>query len=87
MLLTRCDVGQVMSIDTLTDDVLLEIFDFFAEEHKSTKEAIEKWQILVHVCQRWRNIVFRSPRRLNLRLFCSNKTPGASGKTQIANRR
>jgi F-box-like len=64
-----------MSIDKLPDDVLLEIFDFFAEEHKSTKQATEKWQTLVHVCRRWRNIVFRSPRRLNLRLFCSNKTP------------
>ena len=31
LLLTRCDVGQVVSIDILPDDVLLEIFDFFVD--------------------------------------------------------
>ena len=36
---------------------------------------IESWQLLVHVCRRWRGLVFESPRRLNLRLYC---TPGAS---------
>ena len=39
------------------------------------KMPIEAWQSLVHVCRRWRNLVFRSPRRLNLRLFCRPKTP------------
>jgi hypothetical protein len=29
----------------------------------------------VHVCRRWRNVVFGSPRRLNLQLFCSPGTP------------
>ena len=75
LLLTRCDVGQVMSIDMLPDDVLLDIFDFFAEEYYISKENIERWQTLVHVCGRWRSLVFGSPRRLNLRLFCSDKTP------------
>jgi F-box-like len=75
MLLTRCDVGQVVSIDMLPDDVLLEIFDFFMEKYEHGKEFTEDWQILVHVCRRWRSIVFGSPRRLNLRLFCSNETP------------
>lgn len=31
--------------------------------------------MLVHVCQHWRQVVFASPRFLNLRLLCSNKTP------------
>jgi hypothetical protein len=53
----------------LPDDVLLEIFDFF------TKYGMEEWQILVHVCRRWRSVVFGSPRRLNLRLLCSGRTP------------
>ena len=60
-----------MSIYMLPEDVPLEVFDFFAE---ITDEAIEAWQTLVHVCRRWRSIVFGSPRRLNLRLLCSNKT-------------
>ena len=75
LLLTRCDVGQVMSIDMLHDDVLLDIFDFFAEEYSFSKEGLEEWQTLVHVCRRWRSLVFGSPRRLNLRLFCSDETP------------
>jgi hypothetical protein len=64
-----------MSIDMLPDDVLLEIFDFFQKEENEIDERIEGWQSLVHVCQRWRSLVFGSPRRLNLRLFCSDKTP------------
>lgn len=31
--------------------------------------------MLVHVCRRWRHIVFASPHYLNLRLHCTNKTP------------
>ena len=30
---------------------------------------------MIHVCRRWRHIVFRSPRRLDLRLFCTANTP------------
>ena len=53
----------------LPDDVLLAIFDFCAgDENERTKKEIEAWQTLVHVCQRWRCVVFGSPRRLNLRL-------------------
>ena len=51
------------------DVALLTIFDFYMDEEK-----IETWQTLVHVCRKWRNIVFGSPRRLNLRLFCTART-------------
>jgi hypothetical protein len=60
----------VIRIDVLPDDVLLEIFGFY-----TIKMAIEGWQSLVHVCRRWRVLVFESPRRLNLLLFCTPKTP------------
>jgi F-box-like len=75
LLLTRRDVGQVVSIDMLPDDVLLEIFDLFAEEYGLRKDIVERWQTLVHVCRRWRSLVFGSPRHLNLRLLCSDRTP------------
>jgi hypothetical protein len=39
------------------------------------KTEIEAWQSLVHVCRRWRSLVLGSPRRLNLRLFCTPETP------------
>jgi hypothetical protein len=31
--------------------------------------------VLVHVCRRWRSLVFQSPRRLKLRLLCTPETP------------
>jgi hypothetical protein len=55
----------------LPDDALLEVFDVFRNE----AEWIKEWHTLVHVCQRWRNVVFGSPRRLGLRLVCTNRTP------------
>ncbi len=39
------------------------------------KRSTEAWQLLVHVCRRWRCLVFESPRRLNLRLFCNPQAP------------
>ncbi|KAH9168951.1 hypothetical protein EDB89DRAFT_2244973 [Lactarius sanguifluus] len=60
----------------LPDDVLLEIFDFCLRD--PTIDVIQrprKWQILVHVCQRWRRVIFESPRRLDLYLSCSYGTP------------
>ena len=36
---------------------------------------IEAWQSLVHVCRRWRSLVFESPRHLELKLCCTPKTP------------
>ena len=65
----------MISIDILPDDVLLGVFDFCATEHPSTKKEIEAWQKLVHVCRRWRSVVFGSPRRLKLRLVSTPGTP------------
>jgi hypothetical protein len=70
----------VTSIDILLDDVLLAIFDFWADEYQGFKPQIEAWQSLVHVCRRWRSVVFGSPRRLNLRLVC---TPGTSVRATL----
>ena len=56
---------------TLPDVVLLEIFDFYVEENCHADD----WHALVHVCRRWRNVVFSSPRRLNLELFCTPERP------------
>ena len=56
----------------LTDDVLLEIFKFYIyERHVNYWDFrhFDKWHTLVHVCRRWRNLVFTSPRHLNLQLL------------------
>jgi len=35
----------------------------------------QEWHTLIHVCRRWRYIIFASPRVLNLRLLCTIGTP------------
>ena len=45
------------------------------QEQINYKEQIDAWHTLVHVCRKWRIIVFGSPRRLGLRLRCSASTP------------
>lgn len=69
--LTDPVLGQ-LAIDMLPDDALLEIFDFYL--FSSPAERSE-WHTLVHVCRRWRHLVFSSPRRLHLRLEYNGKRP------------
>ena len=71
---------QMKRINILPDEVLLEIFDFYVIMNLlyGHKAEIQAWQLLVHVCRRWRNVVYASPRRLNLRLVC---TPGTPART------
>ena len=64
----------------LSDDVLLEIFHFCQETYSESYYGYEAdwhedWQILVHVCHRWRQVVFASPLRLDLRIRCDSRTP------------
>jgi hypothetical protein len=66
-----CDVARV-TIDMLPDVALLDIFGFYQHREET---YIEDWHNLVHVCRKWRDIVFGSPRRLDLRLFCKPETP------------
>lgn len=49
------------------------MFEFYVGAEYITEP--EEWIILVHVCRRWRYIVFASPRRLNLQLLVKAKTP------------
>ena len=55
-----CHVARV-TIDMVPDVALLEIFGVYT--------WLESWYTLVHVCRKWRNVVFGSPCRLNLRLL------------------
>ena len=64
----------MIQIDVLPDDVLLGIFKFYVDSLKKTENRVvgtEGWQSLVHVCRRWRSIVFESPHRLDLQLVCT----------------
>ena len=56
----------------LPDDILVEIFNFYADEAMAEaicedengdigsvkKRIIEGWITLAHVCRRWRNVIF-----------------------------
>ena len=70
-----CDVAGV-TIETLPDLALLEIFDFYVyADYWDHEEELLAWITLVHVCRKWRSVVFGSPLRLNLRLHCVARTP------------
>lgn len=63
------------AITRLPDDVLLKIFDFYRVSSKRHAAHTWPWKRLAHVCQKWRQLVFASPCRLELGLFCDSKTP------------
>jgi hypothetical protein len=71
-----CLVSHTVPIDRLPDNVFLDIFNFCLEDHTEFPVThARSWKPLVHVCQRWRGIIFASPRRLDLHLNCSYGTP------------
>jgi len=61
-----------VTIEVLPNTVLLEMFSFYVDR---LRDDADGWHTLVHVCRRWRFVVFDSPRRLNLRLLCTPKRP------------
>jgi hypothetical protein len=66
-----------VTIDVLPDIALLEIFDCYVNQAREEEEEDweQEWHTLVHVCRKWRTIVLQSPRRLDLRLICTDTTP------------
>jgi hypothetical protein len=85
-LLSLCGTDHVypryprVTFGALPDDVLLEIFNFYLaimvfEPSWFRPFPEDAWHMLVHVCKRWRSIVFASPHRLKLQLLCTNKRP------------
>ena len=60
------------TIESLPDNVLLDIFDFYQE----MADRMMEWHLLVRVCRRWRCLAFASPHRLRLQLECGLTSPG-----------
>ena len=60
----------------LPDDTLLEIFDFYKDD-LFYRGPFRTWRrmTMAQIRRRWRNIIFESPRRLDLRVLCTNTTP------------
>jgi hypothetical protein len=61
--------SQQVTIETICEDILLNIFRQFLDA------TPQFWPTLVWVCQRWRQIVFTTPLGLNIRLYCTYRTP------------
>ncbi|KAI9450236.1 hypothetical protein BJY52DRAFT_199217 [Lactarius psammicola] len=57
------------TIEMLSEDILLNIFLHILDASPKI------WPTLVHVSQRWRQIIFTSPLGLDLRLYCTYGTP------------
>jgi len=66
-----------VTIESLPDDVLLEIFSFYRWAVVRFGDCTWDWQTLAHVCSRWRHIIFASSHRhrLDPRLICTERTP------------
>jgi hypothetical protein len=56
-------------IGKLSDEVLLNIFRYYLDV------VPRFWPRLVHICRRWRRVVFASQHPLHLQLFCVSGTP------------
>jgi hypothetical protein len=71
------------TLDALPDNVLLDIFVLYRNNHNDPDNVQNHTydvksvnaRALVHVCRRWRQIIFESPRRLHLKMRCTNGTP------------
>jgi len=65
-----------VTIETLPDNTLLEIFDFYRMDAMAHSDGYPwKWHHLAHVCRRWRCIVYASPHRLYLQILCKSGAP------------
>ena len=82
--MTWCGTGyspsdrQATTIYALPEDVLLDIFFCYKEgckRYHSSSYWAGEWHLLVHICQRWRQLVFASPLRLDLQILCTAGTP------------
>jgi hypothetical protein len=58
-----------VTIGSFSYEVLLNIFRYYLNA------SPQYWPRLVHICRKWRRIVFDSQRALHLRLFCTRGMP------------
>ena len=66
-----CEEGLLSQqvIEILSDDNLLTIF------HHYLHTSPQFWHTLMHLCQKWRQIIFESPLGLHLQLHCMYGMP------------
>ena len=78
ILSSTVSVVRATTIDILPDDALLRIFYSCRVGHNPLRlpfHPVLEWQKLIHVCRKWRLIIFSSPGHLDLYLLCKHGTP------------
>jgi hypothetical protein len=84
VVITKCPIA-CLTIDILSDDVLLYIFNLYrpALKYFVGSWALNnfvpdmdtwQWRTLADVCQRWRHIIFAWPSQLDVRVECKSVT-------------
>ena len=63
------------TIHNLDDDSLLQIFRCYRLENEDNWNFRQTWRRLVHVCQRWRYLVYDLSTHLDMCLFLTNDSP------------
>ncbi|KAH9027485.1 hypothetical protein EDB83DRAFT_1914085 [Lactarius deliciosus] len=67
---------HVATINILPDDIFREIFAIcLLDPYEHPTLCMWEWQGLVQVCQRWRQIIYASPRYFDLHLCCTRGMP------------
>ena len=76
-------VGGNLTFEALPDDVLLLVFSLCNPRGHAVKPVTWQWCRLAHVCQRWRRIVFASPRYLGLVIVTGDRHESYSGSWSV----
>ena len=63
------------SVDALNDDILLIVFNYYRKDDEKYWLRLG-WCKLAHVCRRWRHLIYGSASYLDVRLLCTNGSPG-----------
>lgn len=71
-----------LTVDILSDDDLLHIFTLYRQDRQGFRYSDDDWpwHSLLHVCQRWRQIIFAWPHHLDLRLDCKSEAAVAKAR-------
>jgi hypothetical protein len=74
-----------LTINNIPDELLVEIIDFYRQGNADRYQWWSKWFKLIHVCKRWRTVMFASSSRLDLCFVLKPRTrKGGNIKTILS---
>ncbi|KAI0258626.1 hypothetical protein BC834DRAFT_974977 [Gloeopeniophorella convolvens] len=66
---------DILTMGSLPDVTLLEVFDFYQLLLKTRHSWDWKWHVLAQVCRRWRQLILASPEHLKVRCYLAPGLP------------